>query len=214
MSVTTDLTIKQGKTFTLIIRAENKDVIVRKAITAISLASGAPRLTVVAHGLTNGWRAAVTRVLGMKQINADNYPWKDADMRPVTVIDANTIEFNGVTPCDEQGREWDAYTSGGFVEFYQPIDLTGKTARMKIRAKANKDSTLLASSDVADTPLDVLTLAVDTAAKTIKLTVKATDTDDFAWKAGYHDVELVGPTADDVLELAAGSVAVSKEITA
>lgn len=209
-----DLTIKQGKTFTLVIRAENRDVIVRKAITAISLASGAPRLTVAGHGLTNGWRAAITRVLGMKQINAANYPWKDADMQPVTAIDANTLELNSVTPCDDQGNEWPTYTSGGFVEFYQPLDLTSKTARMKIRAKQDKTSTLQASSDAADAPLNVLALVTDNAAKTITLAVKATDSDDFAWKTGYYDIELVGPTADDVLELANGKVTVTREVTA
>jgi len=209
-----DLTIKQGKTFTLVIRAENKDVIVRKAISAISLASGAPRLTVTGHGLTNGWRAAVTRVGGMKQINAANYPWEDSDMQPVTVIDPNTVELNGVTPCDEQGNEWSAYTSGGFLEFYQPVDLTSKTARMKVRAKQDKTSQLLVSSDVADAPLNVLSLTVDNAAKTIVLTVKATDSDDFAWKTGYYDIELVGPTADDVLELANDKITVAKEVTA
>lgn len=209
-----DLTIKQGKTFTLVIRAENKDVIVRKAISAISLSSGAPRLTVTGHGLTNGWRAAVTRVVGMKQINAANYPWKDADMHPVTVIDANTIELNGVTPCDDQGNEWPAYTSGGFVEFYQPVDLTSKTARMNIRAKQDKTSTLLASSESGDAPLNVLSLVTDNAAKTIKLTIKATDTDDFAWKTGYYDTELVGPTADDVIEIASGKFMPTKEVTA
>lgn len=209
-----DLTIKQGKTFMLVIRAENKDIKVRKAITAISLTSGAPRLTVTGHGLTNGWRAAVTRALGMKQINAANYPWKDTDMQPVTVIDANTIELNDVTPCDEQGNEWPAYTGGGFVEFYQPLDLSSKTARMKIRTKQDKTSALQASSDVADAPLNALALVTDNTAKTITLTIKATDSDDFAWKSGYYDIELVGPTADDVLELANGKVTVTKEVTA
>lgn len=209
-----DLTIKQGKTFTLVIRAENKDVIVRKAITAISLASGAPRLIATGHGLTNGWRAAVTRAGGMRQINAENYPWKDADMQPATVIDGDTIELNGVTPCDEQGNEWPDYTSGGFVEFYQPLDLASKTARMKIRAKQDKTSTLQASSDVADAPLNVLALVTDNIAKAITLTIKATDSDDFAWKTGYYDIELVGPTADDVLELASGKITVTKEVTA
>lgn len=209
-----DLTIKQGKTFSLIIRAENRDVIVRKPITAISLAAGAPQLTVVAHGLTNGWRAAATRVQGMKKINAENTPWQDADLRPVTVIDPDTIEFNGITPCDDNGKEWDAYTSGGFLEWFAPIDLTSKAARMKIRAKKDKYSTLLASSEAGDGVLNVLTLTVDAVAKTILLTIKATDTDDFDWKSGYYDIELVGPTADDVIELAAGSVAVSKEVTA
>lgn len=205
-----DLSIKQGKTFTLVIRAESEPV-VRKPITAISLAFGAPRLTVASHGLTNGWRAAVTRVKGMTQINAEDNPPKQADYRPVTVIDTNTVEFNLVTPCDDSGNEWPAYTSGGFLEWFTPIDLTGKTARMKIRAKADKSSLLLASSDVADAPKNVLTLTVDATAKTITLSIPATATDDFEWKTGYYDIELVGA---DVIELASGKITVTREVTA
>lgn len=205
-----DLTIKQGKTFTLVIRAESEPI-VRKAITAISLAFGAPRLLVAAHGLTNGWRAAVTRVKGMTQINAADNPPKQADYHPVTVIDTNTVEFNLMNPCDDAGNEWPAYVSGGFLEWFTPIDLTGKTARMKIRAKADKSSTLLASSDVADAPKNVLTLAVDATAKTITLSIPATSTDDFEWKTGYYDIELVG---SDVIELASGKITVTKEVTA
>lgn len=209
-----DITIKQGKTFTLVIRAECPPV-VRKAIAGVSFASGAPVITTAApHGVTDGWRGYVTRVAGPRQLNAQNNPAKAADFHPMTVIDANTIELNGITPCDDQGNEWPAYTSGGFVEFYQPLDLTSKTARMKIRAKQDKTSTLLASSDVADAPLNVLALVTDNTAKTITLTIKATDSDDFAWKTGYYDVELVGPTADDVLELANGKVTVTREVTA
>lgn len=205
-----DLSIKQGKTYTLVIRAEIEPI-VRKPITAISLDYGAPRLSVAAHGLTNGWRAAVTRVKGMTQINAPDIKPKPADYRPVTVIDAGTIEFNDVTPVDDSGNEWPAYTSGGFLEWLTPIDLTGKTARMKIRAKADKSSTLLASSDVADAPKNVLTLTVDNTAKTITLSIPATATDDFEWKTGYYDIELVGT---DVIELASGKITVTKEVTA
>lgn len=204
-----DLTIKQGKTFTLTIRAETLPII-RKAITGVSFASGAPRITAVGHGATNGWRGYVTRVKGPTQLNADNNPAKPSDFEPMTRIDADTIEFNSITPVDDQGNEWPAYVSGGFLEFYTPIDLAGKTARMNIRAKVDKGSTLLASSDAADTPLDVLSLTVDNNAKAITLTIAATATDDFAWKTGYYDIELVGA---EVIELASGKITVTKEVT-
>lgn len=205
-----DLTIKQGKTFTLVIRAESEPII-RKPITGVSFASGAPRITAVGHGAKNGWRGYVTRVKGPTQLNAENNPAKSSDFKAMTFIDSDTVEFNGVTPVDEQGNEWPAYVSGGFLEFYTPIDLSGKTARMKIRSKADKTSTLLASSDAADSPKDVLTLTVDNATKTITLTIAATATDDFDWKTGYYDIELVGT---DVIELASGKVTVTKEVTA
>ena len=52
-----DLPIIQGDTFNVIARWENGDLIVRKPITGISFASGAPRFTANGHGCVNGWRA-------------------------------------------------------------------------------------------------------------------------------------------------------------
>ena len=115
MADTKDLTIQQGKTFSLPVRWENGDLVVRKPITAISLAFGAPRLTVASHGLPAGWRTYVTRCQGMKQINAANTPPRDGDYHPATVIDATTIELNDIDPVDDNGKEWTAYTEGGFL---------------------------------------------------------------------------------------------------
>lgn len=209
MADTRDIPITQGKTLSLVIRWESEPII-RKAITAISLASGAPRLTVVGHGLTSGWRCAVTRAKGMTQINAQNYPLRESDYHPATVIDNDTVEFNDVTPVDDNGKEWPAYVSGGFLEWYSPVDLTGQTARMKIKDKIG--GTVLASTELGDAPLNVLSIAIDNAAKTITLTIAATDTDDFAWKAGVYDLEMVSATGV-VVAIMAGKVFVSKEVT-
>ena len=209
MAARKDIDILQGKTFTLVLRWETEPVI-SKPITAISLAAGAPRLTVPAHGAPNGWRCAVTRVGGMKQINAENYPPSDTDFRPATVIDANTIEFNGVTPCDDSGKEWPAYTSGGFIQYNTPVDLTGYTARMEIKDKIG--GTLLASADSADTPLDILDIAIDTTGKTITLTISATDTAEIAWKRGVYDLEMVS-SSGVVTAILTGSVNVTREVT-
>ncbi len=209
MAANKDLVIQQGKTFSLVLRWETEPVI-SKPITAISLAAGAPRLTVTAHGAPNGWRCAVTRVGGMKQINAENYPLRDSDFRPATVIDANTIEFNGVTPCDDSGKEWPAYTSGGFIQYNTPVDLTGYTARMEIKDKIG--GTVLASADSADTPLDILDIAIDTTGKTITLTISATDTAEIAWKRGVYDLEMVS-SSGVVTAILTGSVNVTREVT-
>ena len=209
MAARKDIDILQGKTFSLVLRWETEPVI-SKPITAISLAAGAPRLTVPAHGAPNGWRCAVTRVGGMKQINAENYPPSDTDFRPATVIDANTIEFNGVTPCDDSGKEWPAYTSGGFLQYNTPVDLTGYTARMEIKDKIG--GTVLASADSADTPLDIMDIAIDTTGKTITLTISATDTAAIAWKKGVYDLEMVS-SAGVVTAILTGSVNVTREVT-
>lgn len=204
-----DLTIRQGKTFSLQIRWET-DPIVFKPITGISLAFGAPRLTVVGHGCPPGWRAAVTRVKSPKQINATNDPLKPSDYHAVTVVDANTVEFNGMAPLDDNGNEWPGYTDGGFLQYNTPVDITGYSARMKIKDKVG--GTVLASTEAGDSPLNVLTITLDAANKTITLSIMATATDDFAWTKGVYDLEMVSPTGV-VTTILSGKIAVTKEVT-
>ena len=60
-----DLPITQGDSFYVIARWENGDLIVRKPITGISFASGAPRFTANGHGCVNGWRAHVALIKGI-----------------------------------------------------------------------------------------------------------------------------------------------------
>jgi hypothetical protein len=176
-----EILIQKGKTFSLIVRWETEPII-RKAITAVSLASGAPRLTVPSHGAPDGWRGMPYAVEGMKQLN-------DIGYQSMTVIDANTIEFNSVTPVDDNGRVWSAYTSGGFLMFYTPQSLSGYTARIDIKDKIG--GTVWASSEVADTPYDIINAVVDDATKTITLTIDAADTALLTAKKGVADLELV-----------------------
>ena len=204
-----DLTIQQGKTFSLVIRWETEPV-VRKPITGISLTSGAPRLNVPSHAIPNGWRCYVTLVKGMAEINAKNNPPKNSDIQIATVVDPSTVEFNAVNPINENGREWSDYVSGGFLQYNTPVDLTGYTARMDIKDKVG--GTVLASTDVLDAPKNVLTINVDNATKTITLSILATNTDDFAWTKGVYDLEMVGPTGT-VTSIMSGKVTVTKEIT-
>ena len=183
-----EILIEKGKTFSLVVRWETEPI-VRKAITAISFATGAPRLTVTNHGIPDGWRGAIYGVKGPKQINAQNSPPRSSDYYPLTVIDANTLEMNTVTPVDDAGNDWSAYVSGGFVQFYTPQSLAGYTARMDIKGKIG--GTVWASSEIADTPLDIIDAVADDATKTITLTISATDTAALTAKNGVADLELV-----------------------
>jgi len=120
----------------------------------------------------------------MKQLN-------DIGYQSMTVIDSSTVEFNSVTPVDDNGRAWSAYTSGGFLMFYTPKSLAGYTARMDIKDKIG--GTVWASSEIADSPLDIIDLVVDDATKTITMTISATDTAALTAKKGVADLELVSP---------------------
>ena len=209
MAADKDITILQGSTFSLPVRWMNGDRIIRKPITGISIASGAPRLTVVGHGCPNGWPSAVTLVKGMTPINAKNAEPKGNDYRVTTVIDTDTLEYNAVSPVDDNGREWPAYTSGGFVQWFAPMDLTGKSASMVIYDK--KGGTVLASTEAAHAPLDVITATVDTANKVITFSIKSSDTADFTWKKGVYEAEVYS-NADDKQRIAEGEVTISREL--
>lgn len=204
MAVQKDLTIQQGKTFALALRWETEPII-RKAITGISFASGAPRLTVVGHGLVDRWRCAPYGIKGPRQLNAESNPPRADDYHAATVADADTIEFNDITPCDEQGNEWPAYVSGGFLQYNTPMDLMGYMARLAVKDKIG--GTVLLSLTTENNGI-----VIDNAKKTITLTVEATATDDFTWTRGVYDLELISP-AGVVTALITGRVSVTKEVT-
>ena len=192
MAIKKPLNITRGKTTKFVLRWEDADVAVAKPITAISFSSGFPRLTVASHGLTNGWPTAVTRVESPKQINAQSNPLGDSDYRKVTVVDSNTLEFNGWIPADDSGKAWSAYTSGGFIHFNTPQDLAGQTFRAKIKDKVG--GTVLLSTELSDAPLNLLEVTADNVAKTITVEIPATVTEDLLWKKGVWELEAESST--------------------
>ena len=174
MADTKDLSLVQGKTFSLVLRWETEPI-VYKTITAIQQTAPA-RLTVTGHAIPDGWRCAVTNVKGMTEINAEANALRDKDYNPITVIDANTVEINAINAAGFR-----AYTSGGVLQFNTPVDLTGYTARMDIKDKVG--GTVLKS---LVSPTDI---TLNTATSTITLTISATDTAAFTWKKGVYDLE-------------------------
>ena len=186
MALEKELSTRRGETFSLLLRWATEPR-VAKPITGISLASGWPRLEVIGHGMTDGWDGAISRVIGMKQINS-----AEGKAYRCTVIDVDHIELNGVSPVDDSGREWPAYVSGGFLEYDTPVDLTGYAARMKMKTK--EGGTLLASADIADAPLNIINITIDNAAKTILLEIAEPKTAAIVFKTAVTDLEMVSPT--------------------
>jgi hypothetical protein len=193
-----DLQIIQGKTFVQVVRWETSPI-VYKAITGIS--KTAPiTITVPGHGAVHGWRGAVTAVQGMKQANAAHTPPRDDDYHQITYIDADTVQFN-----DVNAAEYDTYTSGGYLQYNTPQDISGYTARMSIKNR------------VGATALDTFTsvggdIVVDNSAKTITLTISATDTAAYTFRKGVYDLELIS-AGGVVTQLLYGSVVVTQEVT-
>lgn len=198
MATKLDIVILQGKTYNQVIRWEASPI-VYKPISAITLAAPA-QITATAHGVPAGWRVAIVSVLGMLQINAKNTPPRPSDYHPATVVSANAISLNDVNSAG-----YSPYTSGGYVQYNTPVDMTGFTARMMIK------------SSVGGTILETLTTAnakivLDNTAKTITLFLDAVTTAAYTWTKGVYDLEMVS-AGGVVTAILTGSVAVSKEVT-
>lgn len=195
---TTDLVIQQGKTFSRIVTYATSEL-TYKAITAIT--NTAPvSITATAHGLPNGWRAAVTSVKGMTQLNAQNTPPKEVDYNQVTVVDVNTIKFNNINAAD-----YGIYTTGGYIQYYTPVDLTGVIGRMTIKNKIG--GTVLATLTTAGGGV-----VIDNTAKTIRIFITAAATALYTWTTGVFDLELEF-TDGTVVQLLSGNIQVLEEVT-
>lgn len=187
-----DLEILQGATFTKVFRWAS-EILTYKAVTGITQ-SAPPVITAASHGVPDGWPVKVSAVVGMDDINDDE--WHDA-----TVVTSGTISLKNVNAAG-----YDAYVSGGVLEYYTPVDLSGFTARAQIRRSIGASTTLL------ELTTENGGIAIDNSAKTITLTIAATATDDLTWRTAVYDLELVSGTGV-VTRIASGPVTVSREVT-
>lgn len=202
MATRQDLIVSQGKTFNRVVRWESLPF-VYKAITGITQAAPAV-VTAPTHGVPSGWRVAIVSVQGMDEINASTPP-KDREFIRATALTADTLELNSVNSA-----EYTAYASGGYVQYYTPVDLAGFTARMQIKDKIG--GTVLASTDIDDAPNNVISVSLDNSTKTITVAIPATSTAAFTWKTGVYDLEMISGTGV-VTALLSGKVTVTPEVT-
>ena len=194
MTAPTKLNFKmyQGSTFKEVIRWESSTK-VYKTITGITKAAPVV-ITAVAHGIPVGWRTKITNVGGMTAINsADNYNF-------VTAATADTVTIN-----DVNSLSYPTYTSGGVLEYNQPMDLTGMSARMQIRPS-------LTSSTILDTYTTELgTIVIDNTLKTITILVPAATTAGYTFSTGVYSLELVQGTT--VYQIITGNISLVQEVT-
>jgi hypothetical protein len=193
-----DLTIVKGKTFSQIIRWGGLPYIY-KAITAISQTAPVS-ITSTGHGVPDGWPVAIVSVLGMTQINALNNPPRSNEYKKSTLVSANQITVNEINAA-----RFSAYTSGGYIQYYTPIDLAGYTARMSIKDKVGGTEFLRLDTTNARIILDNTT-------KTVTLLVDATTTAALTATKGVYDLEMVsGSGVVDLLT--SGAIVISSEVT-
>ena len=116
MAASKDLVFTQGKTFTLALRWETIPIIY-KPITGIT-ATAPVRLTVVSHGCPDGWRAAVTGVKGMSEINGEANKLKDTDYHMIVGSGYVWGEAYDYAMCILEEMQWIKTKSIHAAEFF------------------------------------------------------------------------------------------------
>lgn len=194
-----NLTIYKGSTFGKSLRWESGTL---KYAPITGVTKSAPVvITSTAHGIPNGWRAAITGVKGMTQLNAKGAPPKESDYKQLSVESVNTLSINSVNSVD-----YTDYTSGGMLQYYEPNDLTGFTARMSIKDKVG--GTELFSLTTENSRIEIF----DTDYY-IALNITAADTAAMTFSKGVYDLELVNTGSGAVYRLIQGTITVKDEVT-
>jgi hypothetical protein len=190
-----DLEIVQGATFSQVM-TWCSDVLVQKTISAI--AKGAPTsVTAASHGMVSGLPCWLEELGGMRQARQDHL------VDPPHIA---TVISSSVVTVPLNSHQFNDFTSGGALVYYQPQDLTGFTARMQIRDSVGAAAALL------ELTTSNSRIALDNTAKTITLTISATDTAAITWTRGVYDLELVS-AGGVVYRVSQGNVFVNRETT-
>lgn len=186
-----NLKIYQGSTFRQILRWESATKVY---VPVTNITAAAPMVvTAAAHNIPQGWRAKLSNVGGMKEVNnLDYFIVSSKTTDTVTVNSVNSVGFS-------------AYTTGGILEYNSPVDLTGVTARMQIRPKT--DSTEVLHTLTTENSGIIL----DNTLKTITLEIDEADTATFSFKSAVYDLEVL--KNNDVIPFLTGTILLTKEVT-
>lgn len=194
MSVPVKLNLKiyQGSTFQQILRWESATKVY---VPIISIAKSAPVIiNAPNHNIPVGWRTKITNVAGMKEINSlDVY-------HVVTETTASTVVLNQVNSLG-----YTAYTNGGVLEYNQPVDLAGYTARMQIRPK------LESTTVIHELTTQNSGIVIDNVLKTITLIIPDEITATFNFVTAVYNLELI--KAGEVRNFAVGNIGLQLEVT-
>ena len=204
-----DLTITRGKTFEfgfLYADDEPRQVLITGMPSKVPL-----RLTVVGHGLPDGWPFWVSCVKSPAELNTSidsdsASEVMDAEPYTVKVVDADTIEVPGViASC------WKSFSGPGVLITAPPIDLTGWQCRAQVRDKVGGEVLFSWHSDPAENP-DSLAI-VDVALSSFTLTMDAATAQSLTWKKGKYDFEAIAPSGEVYPLTAISNIVVEDEVT-
>lgn len=184
--------IYQGSTFREVFRWESG---LKTYLPITSITKAAPP-TITCNGTLPpvGWRAKITGVVGMKEINSDEYRIV-TETAGIDMVIFNSINASGYT----------TYTSGGILEYNTPVDLANYTARLQIRPQTASATTILSLTTENGG------IIVDNALKTITVLMTATQTASLNFTSAVYSLELVKNT--EVSTFSVGNVSLVAEVT-
>lgn len=187
-----NLKVYQGSTHKEVLRWESGE----KVYIPITLINNSAPIQITApnHKLTNGWRVKITNVSGMTDIN------NTSTYYPVSVIDSDNIEINSINAIG-----FKTYTSGGVLEYNNPMNLTGYSARMQIRSKVSDDAVILELTSANNE------IIIDDINNTITMVLSATQTAAFTFQTAVYSMELVNGV--EVIPFLTGSISLVQEVT-
>lgn len=195
------LSVRKGSSVNLPLRLETGTL----SFAAISaMAKSAPlRVTAPGHNLPDGWYVAIVDAKGMTELNAsDSNSIRDSEFHRVTWIDADTVDFDGISAANFR-----TYTSGGYLAFYAPMSLASYTsARMDIKTRVGGDVILALNTTGG-------TLEIDAATSTVWIRLDDTSLDAVAARDYVFDLELVSASAVDAICSADSVLEVLPEVT-
>lgn len=187
-----NLKVYQGSTFSEVLRWSSQKK-VYKSISNISQAAPCVVQCDSNHELPEDWSFRITNVVGMSEINSLDVYHK------ATVVNPTTIEINSVNSLG-----YKTYVSGGVVEYNEPVDLSGYTARMQIREKLDSDTI------IHELTTENGGILLDNVNKKIILFISAATTALFTFNTAVYSIEMV---STKVIPLATGTLTLVKEIT-
>jgi hypothetical protein len=185
--------IYQGSTFQQTFRWESETK-VYVPISAIAKSAPCVITTTTPHSLPVGWRFKVAGG-GMKEL----YPTSDTYH-----IATNTTSTN-VTINQVNSLAYTPYTSGGVIEYNQPIDLSTYSARMQIRESVDSPTVIYEASTA------IGQISLDNTYKTITITILGSVTQTFNFSTAVYSVELF--SSANVLSFLVGNLTLVPEIT-
>lgn len=186
--------IYQGSTFQEVFRWESETK-VYVPIQTISKSAPCVITTQTNHSLPAAWRFRVVGAGGMKEVNSVGDSYYIA-----TSVTSNTITVN-----QTNSLAFTAYTTGGVVEYNQPVPLGNYSARMQIRESVDS-TTVLHEATTANSQI-----VVDNTNKSIQLTILGNVTQNFNFTTAVYSIELFD--GNNVITFANGNITLVREVT-